>query len=573
MLMSKMVLQTVKETPGDVKIASHALLVRAGFIKSVANGIFTLTSPAAMACGNIENIIREEMNVLDGQEVKFPVVMPKELWDLSGRYESIGSEMVRFKDRGDKDMLLGMTHEEASVQLVTNTVSSYAQLPFMIYQIQTKFRDEPRCRGGLIRVREFTMKDAYSFHMTHENLDEFYYKMHTAYERIFKRIGLKRFISVKSDTGMMGGSVAHEFMLLTPVGEDTLVLCDKCGYKANMEVAECVPQKIEKEDYLSLEEVFTGEAKTIEEVSAYLGIPVEKTVKAVVYAVKGDSAKTVIAFVRGDKEVNEAKLKRVVKANIAVYEGGDENIVPGNIGPYGMSEKVTVILDDGLKGCANMVIGANKEEYHYKGFCVERDLPKAVFADIAKVVEGDRCPVCGESLHLENGIEIGNIFQLGTKYTATMNMTVLNADGKAVNPIMGCYGIGIGRALASVVQESNDEYGMILPITIAPYKVHMCPLRLDEENVRNCADVIYKGLKEKGISVLFDDRDVSAGVKFADADLLGMPIRVVVSPKSLKRGEIEITIRNGRVSKCVAAENGVEEIIKTINELTKEYEI
>lgn len=573
MLMSKIVLQTVKETPGDVKIASHALLMRSGFIKSVANGIFTLTSPAAVACRNIENIIREEMNALGGQEVLFPVVMPRELWESSGRYDSIGSEMVRFKDRGNKDMLLGMTHEEAAVHLINNTVSSYAQFPSMIYQIQTKFRDEPRCRGGLIRVREFTMKDAYSFHMTKEDLDEFYYKMLEAYNRIFRRVGLKKFISVRSDTGMMGGSVAHEFMLLTPVGEDTLVLCDKCGYKANMEVAECVDTPASEEDMQELQEVFTGEAKTIEEVCDFLHMPVEKSVKAVVYAIKGDKERTVVAFVRGDGEVNEAKLRQAVKANIAVYEGGCEGIVPGNIGPVNLDRNITVIVDKGLKGCRNMVVGANKDKYHYTGFCIDRDLDAVSYCDIAKVRDGDICPVCGGPLHLENGIEIGNIFQLGTKYTESMNVTVLNNEGKLVYPIMGCYGIGIGRLLASIVEESNDEYGMILPVTIAPYKVHLCALRVDEEEVRAEAERLYKGLMDKGIAVLYDDRDISAGVKFADADLLGMPLRVVVSPKNLKKGELELTFRKDRTSRSVPVENGVRAIEEAIAELGLEYNI
>ena len=308
MLLSKLVGDRVKETPADVKILSHALLVRAGYIKPVANGIYSLTSPAQLMSVNIENIIRDEMNKLDGQEVKFPVVMPKEMWEASGRYYSIGSEMVRFKDRGGKDMLLGMTHEEAAVHLVKNTVSSYTQLPFMIYQIQTKFRDEPRCRGGLIRVREFTMKDAYSFHMTQEDLEDYYYKCLEAYNNIFRRIGLKKFIAVKADSGMMGGNVSHEFMLLTEVGEDTLVLCDECGYKSNMEVATSVRDAVDFGEREEMKEVFTGDAKEIEAVSEFLGVPTEKTMKAVVFAVKGEDT-TVVVFIRGDLEVNEAKLK------------------------------------------------------------------------------------------------------------------------------------------------------------------------------------------------------------------------------------------------------------------------
>lgn len=568
MLMSKMVLQTTKETPNDVTILSQALMMRAGYMKSVANGIYSLTALGQIACRNIESILREEMDGVEGQEVKFPVVMPRELWETSGRYSSIGSEMVRFRDRNGKDMLLGMTHEEAAVHLAKNTLVSYVQLPAMIYQIQTKFRDEPRCRGGLIRVREFTMKDGYSFHMTQEDLEKYYYRVHAAYERIFRRIGMKRFISVKSDSGMMGGSVAHEFMLLTPVGEDTLVLCDECGYKANMEVAEAIHDKPAEEEMLPMEEVYTGAAKTIEEVCDYLGVPVEKTIKAVVYAVKGDNDKVVVAFVRGDKEVNEAKLRKVVGENVVPWEASEESgIFAGNIGPVGLPEGTFVVLDRSMEFLRNTVVGANKHEYHIKGFNPERDLKGRKFYDIAKVVEGEKCPVCGKPVHLENGIEIGNIFQLGTKYTASMDMTVLGKDGKAVNPIMGCYGIGVGRALASLIQGSNDEKGIILPVTVAPYKVHICPLRLDDPEVASVTQRIYENLRKAGIEPLLDDREVSAGVKFADADLMGMPVRVVISPKGLKNGEIEITDRATRETVKVGADNAETEIDALLRKL------
>lgn len=545
MLLSKLVGERVKEAPADVTILSHALLARAGYIKPVANGIFSLTSPAQLMAKNIEDIIRDEMNKIDGQEVKFPVVMPRELWEQSGRYSSIGSEMVRFKDRSGKDMLLGMTHEEAAVHLAKNTVSSYNQLPFMIYQIQTKFRDEPRCRGGLIRVREFTMKDAYSFHMTQEDLEKHYYKEYDAYNNIFRRIGLKKFIAVKSDSGMMGGSIAHEFMLLTEVGEDTLVLCDECGYKSNMEVATGVRPEVDFGADAEKEEVFTGDAKDIAEVSEVLKVQPYQTIKAVVYAVKGEKT-VVVAFIRGDLEVNEAKLKKAIMKNIVPWEADEESgLVAGNIGPIGLDLKDgIVVFDKSLEGAYNMVTGANKPLYHVKGVNVARDIKPKSFVDIAKVKAGDKCPVCGKPLHLENGIEIGNIFQLGTKYTKSMGMTVLNEKGEAVNPIMGCYGIGVGRAIAAIAQESNDKAGLILPITVAPYKVHICPLRIDDQNVREKAFALYDALMKKGVNVLLDDREnVSNGVKFADADLMGMPIRVVVSPRGLQNDEIEVTDR------------------------------
>lgn len=415
----------------------------------------------------------------------------------------------------------------------------------MIYQIQTKFRDEPRCRGGLIRVREFTMKDAYSFHMTQEDLEKHYYKEYDAYNNIFRRIGLKKFIAVKSDSGMMGGSIAHEFMLLTEVGEDTLVLCDECGYKSNMEVATGVRPEVDFGADAEKEEVFTGDAKDIAEVSEFLKVQPYQTIKAVVYAVKGEKT-VVVAFIRGDLEVNEAKLKKAIMKNIVPWEADEESgLVAGNIGPIGLDLKDgIVVFDKSLEGAHNMVTGANKPLYHVKGVNVARDIKPKSFVDIAKVKAGDKCPVCGKPLHLENGIEIGNIFQLGTKYTKSMGMTVLNEKGEAVNPIMGCYGIGVGRAIAAIAQESNDKAGLILPITVAPYKVHICPLRIDDQNVREKAFALYDALMKKGVNVLLDDREnVSNGVKFADADLMGMPIRVVVSPRGLQNDEIEVTDR------------------------------
>lgn len=564
MLLSKLVCERMKEVPQDAKIKSHVLLVRAGFIKQVAGGIYTMTMPCQKMSLKIQKIIREEMDAEDGQEVLFPVVMPRELWEQSGRYSSIGQEMVRFKDRGDRDMLLGMTHEEAAVHLANHTVSSYQQLPMMIYQLQTKFRDEARPRGGLIRVREFTMKDAYSFHCDSADLEKYYYRMYDAYYRIFRRIGLKNFIDVKSDSGMMGGSVAHEFMLITPDGEDSIVFCNDCDYRANMEVAVSVIDRPEAEDE-PMREIYTGEDKTIEEVCARLNIPASRTVKAVVYAVKGDSDELVVAFIRGDLEVNEAKLKKVLGKNVVAYDGGiSEDIVCGNIGAIGLSDKIVKVFDKSLEGCKGMVTGANKPEYHIAGVNVARDFGNVTFVDVAKAAAGHRCPVCGGSLRVENGIEIGNIFQLGTKYTASMNMTVNGPDGTAFNPIMGCYGIGVGRAIGSIAQESNDEYGLILPMSVAPWQVHICALRYDDDAVRSKADKLYADLRAAGVEVLFDDRNCGAGVKFADADLMGMPIRVVISPKTLAEDKVEIKLRREKTAERVDLSEVVSEICRTI---------
>ncbi|HIU62333.1 MAG TPA: proline--tRNA ligase [Candidatus Caccalectryoclostridium excrementigallinarum] len=572
MLLSKLVCERTKEAPQDARIKSHILLARAGYIKQVAAGIYSLTPPAQRMSKKIQEIIREEMNAIDGQEVLFPVVMPREMWEESGRYTSIGQEMVRFKDRTGHDMLLGMTHEEAAVHMARHIVSSYNQLPCMIYQIQTKFRDEARSRGGLIRVREFTMKDAYSFHVSQEDLDRYYRRAYDAYYRIFRRIGLKNFTDFKSDTGMMGGSVAHEFMLVTPAGEDTLVFCDGCDYRANMEVAECKGEVLPRKE-MPLELVNTGSAATIEEVCSLLKTEKSRSIKAVVYAVRGDSSKIVVAFVRGDREVNEAKLKKAVGLDVAPYDGGvTEEIACGNIGPIGLSERIIKVFDRSLKGATGMIAGANKPEYHYIGLDAERDLSGVEFKDIAKVAEGDVCPVCGGRLRIENGIEIGNIFQLGTKYTAAMNMTVHAEDGSSFNPIMGCYGIGVGRAIASVAEESNDENGLILPVTVAPWQVHLIVLRPDKEEIKAVGDKVCAELEAAGIEVLYDERDCAAGIKFADADLMGMPIRIVLSPRTLADGEAEVKLRRGGEAMRVKTDALVEKASELIALLKREIE-
>ena len=567
MLMSKLVGERTKTAPSDAVIKSHSLMIRAGYMKLVANGIWSLAMPAKRIARKIENIIREEMDAVDGQECMFPVVMPREMWDESGRYSSIGDEMVRFKDRNGRDYVLGMTHEEAAVQFARDAVNSYQQLPFMIYQIQTKFRDEGRARGGLIRVREFTMKDAYSFHISQEDLEKYYIRVYDAYNRIFKRIGMRNFISVLSDSGMMGGAVSHEFMLLTDIGEDTLVICPECDYKSNMEVARCMPEAYPEEEPQAIEELYTGDAKEIAEVTAYLGdIPASKTVKAVCYNIKGDAVRTVLCFIRGDLEVNEAKLKKIVRADVVPANLADSALVAGNIGPVGLkADNVTVVVDASLKGAVNMVTGANKDGYHLKNVCEGRDF-KASDADIAKVREGARCPVCGAPLTVKNGIEIGNIFQLGTKYTASMGMTVLNKEGKAVNPVMGCYGIGIGRAIASVAEERADDKGLNWPMSIAPWHVYLCALRVDDSEVRAKAEALYNDMRSAGIEVIYDDREASPGFKFSDCDLMGIPLRVVVSPRSLAAGEVELQIRESGERKNMPYVGCVEEIGKIIAE-------
>ncbi len=570
MKLSKLVGERTKTTPSDATMKNHILLLRAGYMKQVAGGIYSLTTLGERACFNIENIIREEMDNLDGQEVKFPVVMPKELWDMSGRYSSIGSEMARFTDRTNRQMLLGMTHEEAAVHLVKNWVNTYTQLPCMIYQIQTKFRDEPRSRGGLIRVREFTMKDAYSFHLTDEDLEDYYYKMHKAYERIYNRAGIgKHVISVKSDNGMFGGKISHEFMYLYENGEDQLVLCDKCGYSANQEVAECVYHTPVQEEAKQLEKVFTGEAKTIDEVATLLKVSPLKCMKAVVYGIKGESG-YVVCFIRGDREVNETKLRHICQKEVVPYDATDDkNFCAGNIGAYNLNvPNALVFYDKSLKGITNLVAGANEKEYHYINFNIDRDMKDVQFCDISKVNKGDNCVACGGELSISNGVEVGNIFQLGTKYTKSMGMEVRTKDSNEINPIMGCYGIGVGRLLACIIEENSDENGICLPMNIAPFKVHIVPLGKNNEEVDKTTFDLYTTLQNNKIPTLLDDRDCSNGIKFADADLIGMPIRVVVSPRSLGEGKVEIKLRKSGETIMVDCDKAFDAIVNLIK--TKE---
>ena len=561
MKISKLVGERTKDVSAQITAKSQIMLTRAGYIKLVSNGIYTLTMPAQRVSKKIQNIIREEMDKLEGQEVLFPVVMPREMWDASGRYSSIGAEMVRFKDRANHDMLLGMTHEEACVHLCNNFVRSYDQLPCMVYQLQTKFRDEARPRAGLIRVREFTMKDAYSFHSSQEDLEEYYNRVYDAYNTIYKRMGMKDFVAIKSDSGMMGGKVAHEFQLLTDIGEDSIVICDKCGSKTNMEVAVCAMEETANtESERELEEVFTGDAKSIDEVCEYLKVSAKQTCKAVCYAVVGNSEKTVVAFIRGDKEVNEVKLKNLLGLDIAAKDLSTTNLVAGNIGCLNLSlDNCIVVYDRSLENAVNLVTGANKEEYHYIGFCPKRDIKDIEFADIAKVEDGDVCPICGGKLKIRRGIEIGNIFQLGTKYTSTMGMTVAMPDGTNIHPIMGCYGIGVGRCMAAIAEESADEKGLVWPMSIAPWHVYLCPLKLEDETVKETTQKLYSDFENCGIECLYDDRtNVSAGVKFADSELMGVPLRVVVSPRGLANGELEISVRATGEKIMVKKENVLE---------------
>lgn len=563
MKLEKLVGERFKERPADCVIDSHAIMVKGGYIKYMANGIYSSYLPLRRIVRKIEQILREEMDKIDGQEVQFPVVMPASLWDESGRYDSIGDELLRFTDRNNAKMVLGMTHEEAAVHLVREYAQSYTKYPFMIYQIQTKFRDEARPRAGLIRVREFTMKDAYSFHTSQEDLEQYYEKCHAAYERIFERVGVPEVVSVKSDSGMMGGNISHEFMLLTPVGEDSIVLCDSCDYRANMEAAENISDIARDAESAALEKVYTPNVHTIEDVCNFFGDETKNSCKAVVYQQNVDD-KYVVLFIRGDLEVNETKLVNFlgeqVHAAVITEECG---LNAGYIGPVNLKVNgdAVVLYDKSLEGRNNLSCGANEAEHHYKGLDMERDVPNTEYHDFAKIQEGGICPKCGKkTVKISRGIEVGNIFQLGTKYTKSMNMTYVDANGESKTPIMGCYGIGVGRLVASVCEAHHDEYGPIWPKAIAPWQVHLCAVRVDDEEVRAYADKLYEDLQNAGIEVIYDDRSVRAGVMFADADLLGIPLRIIVSPKNMKQGVVEVASRDKTLKTQIPLENVMEEI-------------
>lgn len=568
MKLEKLVGDRFKQRPSDCQIDSHALMIRGGYMKYVANGIFSSYMPLKRITRKIEQIIREEMDAIDGQEVMFPVVMPATLWEESGRYSSIGSELLRFTDRNKAQMVLGMTHEEAAVQLVREYANSYTKYPFMIYQIQTKFRDEARPRGGLIRVREFTMKDAYSFHTSQEDLEEYYMRCHKAYERIYARAGIPEVISVKSDSGMMGGSVSHEFMLLTPIGEDSIAICKECGFRANMEAAESIIENVRDPESQQLTEVYTPNIHTIEEICEFLKTPTEKSCKAVVYQRNQDDS-YVVVFIRGDLDINETKLTNYLGCDIHPAVITPEcGLNAGYIGPVGLPEGMTVLFDRSLQNTNNLSCGANKEEYHFTGLDLSRDVPDAEYHDFAKIIEGGICPNCGKKhISVSRGIEVGNIFQLGTKYTKSMGMTYLDKDGNAQTPIMGCYGIGVGRLAASVCEVHHDDYGPIWPMAIAPWQVHLCAVRSDDAEVKEKADALYDELQKRGVEVIYDDRSVSAGVMFSDADLLGVPLRVIVSPRNLKDGVIEISARDKSFSEKLAPAEVADRVQQKIAEM------
>ena len=566
MKLSNYFYKSIKEVPADAELKSHKLLIRGGYIKQVSAGVFSYLPIALRSLKKIEQIIREEMDAIDGYEVNMPVVMPASLWSETGRYEAVGDEMLRFEDRVGRKMLLGMTHEEAVTDLARYVVNSYKQLPFMLYQIQTKFRDEPRVRGGLIRVREFVMKDAYSFHTSLEDLNEYYKKAYNAYHKIYARCGLP-VIAVASDVGMMGGSGADEFMALTESGEDTLILCESCDYKANREVAKTKRSYL-KEELKSPEEVATPNMQSIEEVAGFLKVKPENTMKAIIYKI---DEKIILCVIRGDLEINEIKLKNYLKVKELFFAEEDDlkkaGIVPGFATPVGLNG-VRVIVDESAANSTNLVAGSNKKDVHTKNINFGRDFTSDEVIDIASVREGDACPLCGEKLMVKRGI--GNIFKLGTKYSKAMSATYLDENGKMHDMIMGCYGIGVGRLMASVVEVLSDEKRIVWPVSIAPFEVELIGVAIDkDENVKNITEDIYKKLVENKFEIIYDDRKASPGVKFNDADLIGAPIRVTIGERSLNNGGAEIIV-NKEEAKIIPIEKVIEELLKIKDKLYAE---
>ncbi len=548
MRMSQLFTTTQRENPNDSDVVSYQLLYRAGYIRQLGSGIINMLPLGLRVARKIEQIIREEMDALAGQEVILPMVHPAELWKKSGRWDAVDAELLRFKDRSDRDYCLGMTHEEIMGSLAAQFTNSYKQLPYMLYQFQNKFRDEPRARAGLIRAREFVMKDAYSFHADSDDFDVFYKKMYDAYMNIFTKCNLD-VIAVESDTGLMGGKQAHEFMYLTGIGEDTLLICSSCDYHANRQVA-LFQKEAQVEEPKALEEVATPDTSTIESLAQFLDIPTSKTAKAVF--LKDDKAKNgklIFAVVRGDMDLNETKLSATLKAKDLRPATLEEiNAVGAEAGygsPIGIKrENVIVIVDDAIANSNNLVAGANKAGYHYLNTNLGRDYEADVIADIAAAKAGDKCVKCGSELTEERGVEVGNIFNLGTTYADSFDATFLNQQGKKSPIHMGSYGIGVGRLMAVIVEAFHDDYGIKWPKQVAPFDVSIILLKdKKSDEPTNVAEQVFNDLKAAGLEVLFDDRAENPGVKFKDADLIGTPLHITIGSRGLSKGIAEVKDR------------------------------
>ncbi len=577
---SQLLLSTRKESVSNVDIFSQELLVRAGYIRQLSTGIFTALHFGQRSFRKIEQILREEMDYIGGVEISMPVVHPAEIWKQTGRYDAIDESLVRFTDRAGRGMVLGMTHEEVVAILARSEITTYKQLPLMVYQIQTKFRDEARSRGGLIRVREFVMKDSYSLDISWEGLTKQYRAHYEAYFRIFTRVGLP-VVAIESDVGMMGGRIAHEYMYLTGIGEDTIFICENTGYRANKEVATFSKPVPPDEDPQPLEKVYTPGTKTIADLANFLGTTPERCGKVVLYTGKmGDQEKLIMAVVRGDMEVNQVKLQNLIKVKELTPATAEEveavGAVAGYASPVGVDrDQVLVVVDDLLVESMNLVMGANEENHHLINVCYEREYEAEVVGDIVNAFDGALAPDAeseSDTLQSVRGVEVGNIFQLGTKYTEGLGANYMDETGRYQPIIMGSYGIGVGRLLGCIAEEYHEERGLILPITIAPYEVSMVGL-LDKPEIEEAANQVYQQLLEAGIEVLYDDRsskEASAGEKFSDADLIGIPIRLTISRRSLKQGGVEIKLRRETDREVILLDQVVSKAQETISMLKQE---
>ena len=544
MRVSKLYAPTLREVPAEAEVVSHQLMLRAGFMRKAAGGIYTYLPLAWRVLKKIERIVREEMDAKGSQELLMPIVQPAEIWQESGRWDVYGAEMFRLQDRHNRCFCLGPTHEEMVTTLIRGDVRSYRQLPLSVYQIQNKYRDERRPRFGLMRGREFIMKDAYSFDRDEAGLDKSYQDMYDAYTNIFTRCGLN-FRPVEADSGAIGGSGSHEFMVIADSGEAEIVFCTSCDYAANVEKAELFPLEAQEEAMLTKEEVVTPDCKTIADVCAYLKLPVDHSVKAVAYnSEKG----LILCFVRGDHEVNEIKVINicgVIDLEMATEEQlAAAGTVGGYMGPVGIdNKKVIVVVDATVMKMHNVCCGANKEGYHFINVNPGRDFTPTYVADIRLIQEGDPCPHCGGEVSKARGIEVGQVFKLFTKYSSALKATYLDENGKEQPMVMGCYGVGVSRTMAAAIEQNYDDNGIIWPIEIAPYHVLVVPVNTKDEASAAKAEEIYMQLKKVGLETVIDDRNERPGVKFKDADLIGYPLRVVVGPKTLTEGKLEVKIR------------------------------
>ncbi len=547
MRVTQTLIPTLREVPAEADTISHQLLMRAGMLRKVASGIYTLLPLGYKVVMKIEQIIREEMNRAGGVELLMPIIQPAEIWQETGRWDVYGPEMFRLCDRHGRDFCLGPTHEELITDIIRNEVKSYRQLPLLLYQIQNKYRDEKRPRFGLLRAREFIMKDLYSFDKDEAGLEVSYQKMYEAYCRVFKRCGLD-FRVVEADPGAIGGGETHEFMVLADTGESEVVFCTSCDYAANVEKAPCDPQIIPFEEQPQLlEMVATPGMRTVKEVADYLGVPSQRLIKTMFYKVDGEY---VAVLVRGDRSVNEIKVKNFLGANSVEIASEDEVMevfgVPlGYAGPVGLREKgkIKIIADHEVKFLVNAVAGANKEDYHYRNVNIGRDYQVDAWADLRVAGAGDLCPHCKAPFHVKRGIEVGQIFKLGVKYSKALGATVLNENGKEVPIVMGCYGIGVTRTMAAAVEQHHDEDGIIWPPSIAPYEVVVIPVSHRDTLQVRMAEEVYQSLAAAGIDVIYDDRSERPGVKFKDADLIGYPVRIVIGSRAVENGLVEVKWR------------------------------